>query len=58
MLSTARPATTQETDIAPRIHSHDIVQAILAGMRQSRLHAGKIYQKEMPPGVNEPVGDR
>ena len=58
MLSAARPATAQDADIAPRIDSHDIAKAILAGMRQSRLHADRIYQQELQPGVNEPVGDR
>ena len=58
MLNTIRPATTQDTDIAPTVHSHEIVQAILAGMRQSRLHADKIYQEKFPPRIKEPVGDR
>ncbi len=45
MLAAVSPAVTNEdTDIAPPVHSRDIVQAILAGMRRARQNYARHYQ--------------
>jgi hypothetical protein len=48
------PEPEQDADIAPPLHSREIVQAILAGMRQANLRAERTYPQQSSPLVEDP----
>ena len=54
ILSSGSLATKRETDIAPPIHSDEIVQAILAGMRRAKLHSTRLPREQFAPIVQDP----
>ena len=49
MLASVNPPDSGDADIAPPVHSREIVEAILAGMRQSRQNYARHYQQAPVP---------
>ena len=49
MLASVNPASGEDADIAPPVQSREIVEAILAGMRQARQNYARHYQQAPVP---------
>ena len=49
LLASIGPATGDDAEIAPPVHARDIVEAILAGMRQARQNYARHYEPAPVP---------
>ena len=54
MLDSIQADASPDTGIDPPLHSREIVQAIVAGMSQQRLHAARFHRPELPSLVEDP----
>ena len=57
MLASVSPAANEDTAIAAPVHSRDIVQAILAGMRRARQDYAGHDPRAPAPSVEDPNED-
>ena len=49
MLASVNPASSGDAEVAPPVRSREIVEAILAGMRQARQNYARHYQQAPVP---------